>query len=107
MTTRLALTLFVLLSVPALAQQTSAMQRIDQRYALHDSHMRPDPPPQVDQRAVLQRAIHEDAEKLTALSNSLKTDLDQLQKGMMSKELSQKLKQLEKLSKRLRQEVTQ
>jgi hypothetical protein len=107
MTARLALILFVLFSAPALGQQSNAMQRIDQRYALHDSHMRPDAAPQVDQRAVLQHAIHEDAEKLSSLSTSLQSDLEQLQKGLMSKDLSQKLKQVEKLSKRLRQEVTQ
>jgi len=37
----------------------------------------------------------------------MQSDLQQLQKGMLSKDLSDKLKKMEKLSKKLRQEVAQ
>jgi len=53
------------------------------------------------------QAIHEDAEHLSALSISLQSDLQQLQKGMLTKDLAENLKKIEKLSKKLRQEVAQ
>jgi hypothetical protein len=51
------------------------------------------------------QVIHEDAEHLSALSISLQSDLQQLQKGMLTKDLAENLKKIEKLSKKLRQEV--
>jgi hypothetical protein len=108
MPARLVFVLSVFLIVPAFSQQQgSVMQRIDQRYALHDSHMRPEPAPEVDQRANRQRAINHDIEELSALSTSLQSDFQQLQKGLLAKDLDQKLKKMEKLSKRLRQEMAQ
>jgi len=49
--------------------------------------------------------IHEDAQHLSALSISLQSDLQQLQKGMLTRDLAENLKKIEKLSKKLRQEV--
>ena len=69
--------------------------------------MRPDSAPEPDARAAQLESIHRDAEQLTALSTSLQSDLQQLQKGMLAKDLDKKLKQMEKLSKRLRQELSQ
>jgi hypothetical protein len=67
--------------------------------------MRPDSPPELDPRAARLKAIHDDAVDLSTLSASLQSDLAQLQKGMLAKDLAQKLKQVEKLSKKLRQEM--
>jgi len=53
------------------------------------------------------QSIHSDAEQLSALSTLLQSDLQQLQKGVLSKDLTDNLKKIEKLSKRLRQEVAQ
>ena len=58
-------------------------------------------------RAIRLQTIHEDAEHLSALSISLQSDLQQLQKGILTKDLAENLKKIEKLSKKLRQEVAQ
>ena len=50
-------------------------------------------------------AIHHDAAEFSTLSASLQSELQQLQRGLLSKDLEQKLKRMEKLSKKLRQEV--
>ena len=108
MSTRLVSLLFVLLIVPAFSQQDASItQRVDRRFAVHDNHMRPEAAPEADQRANRERAIHQDAQELSSLSSSLQSDLQQLQKGMLAKDLSLKLKKMEKLSKRLRQEMAQ
>ncbi|MGC2473680.1 MAG: hypothetical protein WA485_05045 [Candidatus Sulfotelmatobacter sp.] len=50
-------------------------------------------------------SIHQHAQELSALSNSVQSDLQQLQKGVLSKDLANNLKKMEKLSKTLRQEM--
>jgi hypothetical protein len=67
--------------------------------------MRPDTPPEFDPLAARLKALQRDAADLSALSASLQSDLAQLQKGFLAKNLDQKLKQMEKVSKRLRQEM--
>lgn len=67
--------------------------------------MRPDTPPGLDPQAIKLEAIHHDAADLSSLSASVQTDLQQLQKGFLAKDLDQKLKKMEKLSKKLRQEM--
>jgi len=67
--------------------------------------MNSDPIPQLDAEAVRRRAIHDDAQELASMSAALQADLQQLQKGILAKDLSQDLKKVEKLSKKLRQEV--
>lgn len=91
--------------VPA-QQQTNVQQRVYQRFERHDNHMRPEAVPELDERANRQAMISHDVEELSSLSSSLQSDFQQLQKGMLVKDLPQKLKKMEKLSKRLRQEVS-
>ena len=55
--------------------------------------------------AIRQHAIHQDAEELSILSASVQSDLQQLANGLLAKDLSAKLKRMEKLSKKLRQEM--
>ena len=68
--------------------------------------MRREAAPELDTRAARLEAIHHDAVDLSTLSASLQSDLEQLQKGMLAKDLAQKLKKVEKLSKKLRQEMS-
>ena len=107
MPTRLVSVLLVFLTVPALTQQTSVVQRVQQGIWARGQMMRPDSPPELDTRAVQLKAIHHDAEELSTLSASLQSDLQQLQKGLLVKDLAQNLKKMEKLAKKLRQEVAQ
>ena len=97
-----------LLTVPALTQQSGMItpQLPGRNWTLAPS-VRPEPPREADLRAIRLQAIHEDAEHLSALSMSLQSDLQQLQKGMLTKGLAENLKKIEKLSKKLRQEVAQ
>jgi hypothetical protein len=102
---RVAVFLSLLVISPALSQQMNVTQRINQRYAAHEQNMRPEAAPEIDQRAIRLREINQDAQTLSALSSSLQSDLQQLQKGFLAKDLNQKLKNIEKLSKRLRREM--
>lgn len=63
-------------------------------------HPLPEVSPQ--QRA---RAVKQEAQDLSELSSSIQDDLQKLQKGMLTKDLHEKLKRLEKLAKHLRQDV--
>ena len=51
--------------------------------------------------------IQKDAKELAALSTSVAKDMDQVQQGMLAAESLENLKKLEKLSKRVREELTQ
>ena len=97
-----------LLTVPALTQQSGMItpQLPGRNWTLAQS-VRPEPPPEADLRTIRLQTIHEDAEHLSALSISLQSDLQQLQKGMLTNDLAENLKKIEKLSKKLRQEVAQ
>lgn len=68
--------------------------------------MRPEPPT-FNSTAFRLQAINQDASELSALSASMQSDLVQLRKGILSKDLAQNLKKMEKLAKKLRQEVAQ
>ena len=51
--------------------------------------------------------LQHDAKELAALSASLPADIDQVNRGVLPKDVVEKLKRIEKLSKRLRGELTQ
>ncbi len=61
----------------------------------------------MDLQAARTREMQHDVQELFSLSATLQNDLQQLQKGMVSKDLAQHLKKIEKLSKRVREEVGQ
>jgi hypothetical protein len=97
------------LSEPALSQKTDVQQRISQRVDAREqgiSRVATDPD-RAERSAMVARleAVHHDAEELSALSASVRSDLQQLGKGFLPKELHANLKKMEKLSKKLRQEM--
>jgi hypothetical protein len=64
-------------------------------------------PPPVQQKSSVDLAkLKSDADELIVLSQSIHSGVDDVQKGMLPKDLIEKLKQIEKLSKRLRSELT-
>lgn len=67
--------------------------------------VRPEPPRDLDPMTFRLQALHKDAEDLSALSAVLQSDLQNLRKGVLSKDFADHLKRIEKLSKKLRQEV--
>jgi hypothetical protein len=91
------LSLAILISLPALSQQVmpTPMGR-----PVQWQHPLPEVSP--EQRA---RAIEQEAQDLSELSNSIQEDLQKLEKGVLSKNLHDKLKKMEKLAKHLRQNV--
>jgi hypothetical protein len=64
-------------------------------------------PPPIHQRTSVDFAkVKSDADDLVILSQSIHSGIDNVGKGMLPKDLIDKLKQMEKLSKRLRSELT-
>jgi hypothetical protein len=64
------------------------------------------PPPTHQQSSVDLAKLKSDADELMALSQSIHSSIGDVEKGMLPKDLTEKLKQVEKLSKRLRNELT-
>ena len=63
------------------------------------------PPPTRQQSSVDFAKVKSDADELVILSQSIHSGIDDVGKGMLPKDLIEKLKQMEKLSKRLRNEL--
>ena len=63
------------------------------------------PPPVHQQLSVDLAKLKSDADELVILSQSIHSGIGDVEKGMLPKDLTEKLKQVEKLSKRLRGEL--
>jgi hypothetical protein len=63
------------------------------------------PPPTRQQSSMDFAKVKSDADELVILSQSIHSGVDNVGKGMLPKDLIDKLKQMEKLSKRLRNEL--
>lgn len=72
---------------------------------LNTDNARPSPPETVRRRIDLAQLQH-DADDLARTAQSIPTDVASVRQGMLPKDVIQKLKQIEKLSKRLRGELT-
>ncbi|MFZ3370119.1 MAG: hypothetical protein WA239_23615, partial [Candidatus Sulfotelmatobacter sp.] len=63
--------------------------------------------PPMNQRASIDLAkLRHDADELAALAQSVPPAVDQTTKGMLPKDLSDKLKRIEKLAKELRSQIS-
>jgi hypothetical protein len=105
MSRRLGSLCLVILAIPLFSQQQNIDAQSQTWVWGRAKTMNSDPIPQLDPEAIRRKAIHDDAEALSTLSVALQSDLQQLRKGVLPKELAQDLKKVEKLSKKLRQEV--
>lgn len=106
MPARLVVPLLVLFALPVLGQQSSIQTRIAQHIDQREqqiSQAETSMPP--DLRAARLQALHRDAHELSMLNASVQSDLQKLQQGMLVKDLNTDLKKLEKLSKKVRQEL--
>lgn len=63
------------------------------------------PPPLAPQRATLPQELNKDAAELSRLALQIQTEVQAANKGVLSKDLDAHLKELEKLSKKLRGEL--
>jgi hypothetical protein len=94
-----------LLALPCAGQtnlQARLSQRVDQHQMRASQVVVPLTP---DDRAARLEALHHDANELSALSATVQFDLRRLQSGLLAKDLSEKLKKLEELSKKVRREM--
>ena len=102
---RVAFLPLVFLTIPVLSQQSTMNQRVPGGN-WSPTIVRPEPPRDLNSPALRLQAINQDAEELSALTASLQSDLLQLRKGLLTKDLTPNLKKMEKLAKKLRQEVS-
>ncbi len=67
-----------------------------------------DMPPPLNQRPTVDvTKLKRDADELAALAQSVPPEVDQTTKGVLPKDLSEKLKRIEKLAKQLRSQISQ
>ncbi len=67
-----------------------------------------DLPPPLNQRVPIDVVkLKRDAEELAALAQSVPPEVDQTSKGLLPKDLTEKLKRIEKLAKQLRSQISQ
>jgi hypothetical protein len=72
-----------------------------------DAQSQRDMPPPPNQRATIDPAkVRRDADELAALAQSVPPEVDQTTKGVLPKDLNEKLKRIEKLAKQLRSQLT-
>lgn len=92
---------FLLLSPPAIPQHQPHPP------GLQDPSKNAPPlePPMNKAPSVTVSQVHRDASELLQLSQSVSTDINQASKGIVPKDLGEKLKRIEKLSKKLRNEL--
>jgi hypothetical protein len=99
--------LFVLLIFTSLTwAQRNGLTGQHQADRAEDQFEKSVPPPAHQQSSVDFAKLKSDADQLIVLSQSIHSGVDDVQKGMLPKDLIEKLKQVEKLSKRLRSELT-
>jgi len=65
----------------------------------------PTPAPETIRRRIDPVKLQRDADDLARLAQTIPTDVTSVRKGILPKDVIQKLKQIEKLSKRLRGEL--
>ena len=104
MSVRVVFLSLVLFTLPLSSQQSTMSQRLPGG-KWSSGVVMPEPARDMNPEAFRIQNINRDAEQLSLLSAAMQSDLQQLRKGMLSKELEQNLKKMEKLAKRLRDEV--
>jgi hypothetical protein len=95
----------LLTSAPARAQtrpRPPGLQQADQAAAQADKNL---PPPTTPPTRFDLGKIQHDADELARIAQTIPLDVSSLQKGLLPKEMTEKLKQIEKLSKHLRGEI--
>jgi len=99
--------LFIILIValPARAQRPipPGIREADKIDAQTQQNM---PPPANPHRTIDLDKLRHDANELASLAQSVPPDIDQTTKGVLPKDLTDKLKRIEKLAKQLRSQIT-
>lgn len=94
-----------MLAVPSLPQKPLApsMQQAGQAEAKSQREM---PPPLEQRTEVDTKKLKGEAQELASLAATIPTAVDQATKGVLAKDLPEKLKRIEKLSKQIRSQIT-
>jgi hypothetical protein len=95
----------LLLSASLTCAQHNGLSGQRQADKAEDQFEKTVPPPAHQQSSVDFAKLKSDADELVVLSQSVHSGIDSVEKGMLPKDLTEKLKQVEKLSKRLRSEL--
>jgi hypothetical protein len=104
----LPLSFFLLLTTSLFGQGTRPIPPgIHEAQRAEDQTQRNEVPPQTQKRGVDPAKLRRDAEELASLAQSIPRDVDQTTKGVLPKDLGEKLKRIEKLAKQLRGQVMQ
>lgn len=103
---RSVILLGILLSTSALFAQRGSpgMRQADQADAQYEKSI---PPPTNPRVTVDPLKIRQDADELATLAQSIPPDVEQTMKGVLPKDLNDKLKRIEKLAKKLRSQISQ
>ncbi len=105
----LACTLAVVLfaTSPVLAQVRQippGVQRADQAEAQAEKNI---PPPMQRQTRLDLAKLHQDADDLARIAQTIPPDVSSIQRGVLPKDMIEKLKRIEKLSRHLRNQINQ
>jgi hypothetical protein len=102
------LVLFILLrlALPAFSQRRSMQARINQSVDHHEPQLSQiTPSTALDLRTARLRALQQDANELSSLSASVRSDLQKVQKGSAGRGSQREPEKMEKLSKKVRREI--
>jgi len=100
MSARFVFPLLLLMSAPAFCQHSPALTPTGR--PVEWNHPQPEVP---NSPALREQTIQHEAQDFNALSSSIQTDLQQLQKGLLAHDLYDKLRKMEKLAKKLREDM--
>ncbi len=99
----LLIVLFAASSARAQKPRPPGLQQADQATQQADKNI---PPPSSQQARVDPAKLRQEADELARLAQTIPADVSRIQQGLLPKDTSEKLKQIEKLSKHLRSEIT-
>ena len=98
----------LLCSPPTLAAQSGrpGSPGVQQADKADDKFERGSTPPSNQHPAIDPVKLKQDADELAALAGSVPSEVDQTMKGLLPKDLTEKLKRIEKLAKQLRSQIS-
>ena len=96
----------LILSLGAASQAQSKPVPPARRELQRYEAMHTDEPPQVQPAHIDQPQLEREAEELFRLAQSVRPDVERLGQGMLPKDVVEKLKRIEKLSKQLRSQIS-
>jgi hypothetical protein len=104
---RSVILLGIVFSASAMLAQQPVERGVDQAERAEAQNQKQIPPPTNQRSTVDLEKLRQNADELATLAQSVPTEVDQTTKGVLPKDLSEKLKRIEKLAKQLRSQISQ